>query len=149
MPRFSNKSKKELDSCHLKLQLLFNEIVKDYDCSILEGTRSDSRQNQLFKEGSTKEKAGESKHNYKPSLAIDVSPYPIPKKWGKGEENIKELFRFYHFAGYVKAIANKLDIYIRWGGDWNGNNIFKDQSFDDLIHFELLQNDHLHQHNPQ
>ncbi len=74
--------------------------------------------------------AGSSKHNQNPSLAADVAPWPLD--W-------KDKERFYHFAGRVSGIAQMLGIAIRWGGDWNGNNDLKDQTFYDLPHFELAQ----------
>ncbi len=133
MPKFNNRSKDRLSTCDKDLQRLFNEVVKKYDCSILEGHRSNERQEELYAKKKSKVKL--SKHNANPSLAVDVSPYPIPEKWGKG--NFKELAKFYHFVGYVKAIADQLGISIRFGADWDGDNNFRDQKFDDLVHFEL------------
>ena len=46
---------------------------------------------------------------------------------------------FYFLAGIIKAIANKRNIKIRWGGDWDDDNDFKDQHFNDLGHFELVE----------
>jgi peptidoglycan L-alanyl-D-glutamate endopeptidase CwlK len=134
MPKFSKRSLSRLNTCDPALQELFNEVIKTYDCVILEGHRSQKRQDTLFKSGASKVVI--SKHNYSPSLAVDVSPYPIPDKWGEG--NAKEKAKFYHFAGYVKAVADQKGIAIRWGGDWDGDNDFNDQTFDDLVHFELL-----------
>ena len=67
-------------------------------------------------------------HNNKPSLAIDVAPYPID--WD-------DKISFYHFVGYVKGTADQLGIKIRCGADWNCNNNLHDQTFFDLTHFEL------------
>ncbi|MCK5603236.1 hypothetical protein KAR91_15240 [Candidatus Pacearchaeota archaeon] len=39
MPRYSVKSKKELLSCHHWLQLVFKEVIKEFDCAILQGAR--------------------------------------------------------------------------------------------------------------
>ena len=78
-------------------------------------------------------------NNQQPSLAVDVVPYPID--WGEAgteSEKRKAIARFYHFAGYVLRTAEKMDISIRWGGDWDGDKDFSDQSFDDLPHWELL-----------
>lgn len=133
MPKFSKKSLECLNSSSPELQKLFRTVIKKYDCSIICGHRSKEEQAQHFKEGTTKVKY--SKHNDFPSQAVDVTPYPIPKDWGANDW--KERAKFYHFAGYVKAKAERLNISIRWGGDWNGNNTFSDQTFDDLVHFEL------------
>ncbi len=133
MPQFSNSSMTKLSTCHKDLQQLFNIVIKNYDCTILEGHRNQKRQEELLKQGKSKTEG--SKHLLNPSMAIDVAPCPIPKNWG--ENDFKEIAKFYHFAGYVLGKASNLGIKIRWGGDWNNNNNFNDQTFDDLIHFEL------------
>jgi peptidoglycan L-alanyl-D-glutamate endopeptidase CwlK len=125
--KFTTLSQQKLDTCDSNLQNLFNEIIKHYDCTIIEGHRSNDRQQELLREGKTL--INVSKHNSTPSMAVDVAPYPID--W----EDTK---RFYHFAGFVQATAKQLNIPIIWGGDWNNNNNFKDQTFNDLVHFELI-----------
>ena len=40
---------------------------------------------------------------------------------------------------HLLRVAAGLDIEIRWGGDWDGDNEFTDQSFDDLVHFETRE----------
>ena len=129
MPKFSNRSKDKLSSCHKDLQILFNEIIKYYDCSIIEGFRSNKRQDELFHQGKSKLKAGQSKHNQNPSLAVDAIPYPI---------NWNDKIKFYHFIGYVKATADQLGIKIRSGSDWDSDGDLNDQAFFDLPHFELI-----------
>ena len=129
MPQFSKSSLEKLATCHSDLQKLFNEVIKHYDCTILEGHRSDEDQLKAFNAGKSKIKSG-GKHNHLPSLAVDVGPNPI---------NWKDKEKFYHFIGFVKATAIQLGIKIRCGGDWNGNNDLKDQTFFDLPHFELIE----------
>jgi peptidoglycan L-alanyl-D-glutamate endopeptidase CwlK len=129
MFKFSQRSKDKLITCHPDLVRLFNEVIKHYDCSVLEGYRSNERQEQLFDDKKTKLRGGQSKHNQNPSLAVDVAPYPI--RWNEPE-------RFYHFGGFVLATAKQLNIPIRWGGDWDGDGDVTDQSFNDLPHFELI-----------
>ena len=77
-----------------------------------------------------------SKHNRLPSHAVDIAPWPIPDNWGA--DNPKELAKFYMLAGVIKAIACKYDVKVVWGGDWNGDGNFKDNRFDDLVHFQLV-----------
>jgi peptidoglycan L-alanyl-D-glutamate endopeptidase CwlK len=124
--RFSKKSSDQLKTCHPDLQRLFEEVLKICDCSILEGYRTPEDQFIKFNLGRSKVKHG--KHNFKPSLAVDVAPYPID--W----ENIEA---FYYFGGLVKGLAHSLNIKICWGGDWDGDNDLKDQTFNDLVHFEI------------
>lgn len=129
MPSFSQTSKDRLRTCDEKLQVLFNEVVKTWDCSILCGRRSKEDQNKAYEEGKSKLRYPESKHNLLPSKAVDVAPYPID--WN-------DLGSFYMFAGYVKRVAENLGIRVRYGGDWDGDKKTADQTFNDLPHFELM-----------
>ena len=128
MANFGKTSKKRLETCDEKLQSLFNEVVKVFDCSILVGHRGEEDQNKAYKEGNSQVKWPKGKHNKKPSSAVDVAPYPID--WEDRE-------RFSYFAGFVKGVAWRLNIRIRWGGDWDGDTELSDNNFDDLVHFEL------------
>lgn len=127
--KFGDRSKKNLSEAHPLLQELFNEVIKVCDCAVIEGHRPKEEQDKAFHAGKSKLKWPDSKHNRTPSLAVDVVPWPVD--W-------KDLNRFYYFGGLVKGIAAQLDIEIRWGGDWDSDNTFKDQSFHDLPHFELV-----------
>ena len=128
MARFGNKSKKHLKTCDERLQTLFSEVVKVFDCSILVGHRGEEDQNKAYADGNSQVKWPKGKHNKKPSSAVDVAPYPID--WEDRE-------RFSYFAGFVKGVAYRLNIPLRWGGDWDGDNDLSDNNFDDLVHFEL------------
>ena len=130
MASFGARSKTKLATCDDRLIELLNEVVKDYDCTILEGHRSIERQAELYKSGRSKVKLG--KHNAYPSLAVDVSPYPID--WDNRE-------RFIAFGSYLKGLAQGKGIKIRAGMDWDSDWDFKDQNFDDLVHFELILED--------
>jgi len=129
MPAFSERSKAHLRTAHPCLQRLFNRVVQTYDCTILEGHRTEARQNRLYAEGKSKVRYPNSKHNYIPSQAVDVAPYPID--WHDTD-------RFYHFAGYVLGMAELMGVPLRWGGDWDRDTILDDQTFDDLPHYEVV-----------
>lgn len=128
MPSFSGPSKKRLSTCDKKLQTLFNEVVKHFDCSVLCGHRGEEEQNKAYKAGNSQKQFPHGKHNKLPSNAVDVAPYPID--WDDRE-------RFQYFAGFVLGTAKQLNINIRYGGDWDGDNDLKDNNFDDLVHFEI------------
>lgn len=130
MPTFGNKSKENLLTCHEKLQLVCWEAIAIMDFTVLEGHRDQEKQALMFNEGKSKTKWPRSKHNRLPSHAVDIAPYPID--WGDRE-------RFYMLAGIMFGIAFKHGIKLRWGGDWDGDMDFKDQSFNDLPHFELIE----------
>jgi peptidoglycan L-alanyl-D-glutamate endopeptidase CwlK len=128
MPRFGKRSKERLATCEEDLQVLFKEVIKYVDCSILEGHRGEDRQTALHKEGKTKVLYPRGRHNASPSRAVDVVPYPVD--WEDRE-------RMTLFAGFVLGIASQMDINIRWGGDWDQDFEVKDNMFDDFPHFEL------------
>ena len=130
MPSFSKISRERLATCDKRLQDLFNEVIKHYDCSIICGHRGQEDQDRAFNEGKSKIRWPNGKHNSNPSKAVDVAPYPID--WNDTK-------RFYHFAGFVKGLATSMGIKIRWGGDWDGDNDFKDNSFNDTPHFEIME----------
>ncbi len=121
MPKFSKRSKNNLAQAHPLLQKLFNEVIKHEDCSVICGYRGENEQNDAFKAGNSKLQYPASKHNRKPSLAVDVTPYPII--W----DDIKG---FERFVGIVKGIAIMMNIDIRLGADF---------SFKDYPHFEIKE----------
>jgi len=124
MPSFSDRSLARLNSTDERLVRVFTEVVKHFDCTILEGKRTVDRQKMLVAQG--KSKTMNSKHLT--GKAVDVAPYPID--WNDRE-------RFTYFAGYVMGIAAKMGIKLRWGGDWARDTQVSNNSFDDLPHFEI------------
>ena len=128
MPRFGTKSKMQLHTCSGDLVSLFNEVIKHFDCSVIEGHRGEKKQNKAYNKGNSKVKFPNGKHNSSPSMAVDVAPYPID--WNDRD-------RFHYFAGYVLGTAKQMGLRIRWGGDWDMDTQTKDNKFDDLVHFEL------------
>ena len=129
MPRFGTRSTVNLSSVDKRLQEIFYKVIEDFDCTILCGHRGKEEQDMYYHSGLSKLKYPRSKHNASPSLAVDVSPYPID--WADDR-------RFYMLAGYVLAVADELEIPIRLGCDWDGDMDLKDQNFHDLVHYELL-----------
>ena len=141
MPAFSKKSKSMLEQCHPDIQRVMEEAIKMFDFSVTEGARTKEKQLEYYKAG--KSKTLNSKHLPKYckdigkecSYAIDVVPYPV-------DYNDRE--RFCLLAGIVLGIAKlmkdqgKIKSTLRWGGDFNRNNITKDESFSDMPHFEIL-----------
>lgn len=135
MPSFGTKSKTNLEQCAPALQLLFTEVVKRFDCTILVGHRNETEQTKAFNKGRSKLGWPNSKHNSTPSRGIDVSPYPIPEDFGANSRDEYEKFKY--FAFYVLGVAAGMNIPIRWGGDWDMDFDTLDQNFNDLLHFEL------------
>ncbi len=113
-----------------------NEVIKNYDCTILEGHRGEVRQNMLFDTKKSQVKWPDGMHNSYPSKAVDIAPYPIPENWGA--DHWKDLVHFYELATVIKFVAAQKGIPIRWGGDWDGDGDYKDNKFEDLVHYELM-----------
>ena len=105
MYKFSNRSKRQLATVDIRLQNLFNAVIKEYDVTILEGIRNIAKQKLYFDTG--KSKTMNSYHLK--GLAVDVAPYPID--W----DNIN---RFMELSIIVKRIAKEQGLNITWGGDW-------------------------------
>lgn len=133
MYSLSNSSKQRLDTCDTRLQTIILELLEILDVSVLCGHRTEEEQNEAYNTNKSKLRYPDSKHNSTPSSAIDVAPFingGIP--WNEPEY-------FYFMAGHIMAIAHKHGVKLRWGGDWNRNNSFKDNSFNDLPHFEIYE----------
>lgn len=138
MNKFSKRSRANLNTCHPDLRLIMETVLGLYDITIVEGHRPRARQKELFDQGKSKIDGftRKGKHNYSPSLAVDIAPYPI--NWTDRE-------RFYYLAGIVLTVAEflytmgKTQHLVRWGGDWDKDTDFDDNTFDDLPHFELYK----------
>ena len=136
MYKFSKRSQVNLATADSKLQQLFNEVIKEFDCIVIYGHRTLEEQFELFKKGREKKdgwwtKTGKtvtnmdgfnkkSKHNYLPSKAVDVYPFPI---------DLDDIEAFKLLAEVVKRKAKELKIEVQWGGDWT--------RFKDYPHWEI------------
>ena len=158
MPSFGRRSENNLAGATPNMKRVFRKVVETYDCSILCSTRGEVEQNKAFADGRSKVQYPKSKHNKRPSPAVDSTPWPIDwdterellKKYFKAMEDgkitelekkdiddaVESIKRWYSFGGYVKGVGISMGIEIRWGGDWDGDFVFKDQTFNDLPHFE-------------
>lgn len=133
MASFGKTSSDRLDGCHPDLQKIMNIVVKVRDISIIEGIRGEEDQNRMFDEGHSKLKWPDGKHNITAdrflSDATDITPWP---------EQYTDKEAMIYVGGLVMGVAAALNIKLRWGGDWDGDGDMKDQSFDDLVHFERV-----------
>jgi peptidoglycan L-alanyl-D-glutamate endopeptidase CwlK len=141
MPKFGLRSKTNLATAHPDLRRVFNKVIESYDCSILEGKRSEIQQRENVASGVSK--TLNSKHVYpldSPSLAVDAAPYPVlwPNDNLSTTENEQRLKRFHVFAGFVLGVAHGMGITLKGGIDWDRDWDFADQRFHDLPHFELI-----------
>ena len=136
MNKFSSTSLSRLRTCHPQLQILFSEVLKNDDLTIICGHRNEEEQNKVYPEFSSVQWPN-SKHNLFPSEAVDAAPYHKTEKL-----NWKDAPAFYIFVGKVIAkhrelVKSKIISFdLRCGADWDSDGSTKDQSFNDLPHFE-------------
>ena len=146
MYRFGNRSRARLDTCHPDMIKIMEEVIKIYDISVLEGLRTAEKQLEYFETGRSKldgvkKLSKHQDHGDGLSYAVDIMPYKKGSNAFSGAQ--KDLRRFYYLAGLVKMAARqlleegKISHTVRWGGDWDSDDIYTDQNFDDLPHFEL------------
>lgn len=128
MYKFSQRSLDNLKNVDERLVRICNELIKRIDFAVIEGFRTPERQKELYDKGFSKidgiSKKG--KHNYSPSLAIDIIPY---KKGHNPFDGSKESdIMFDNLAKEFKQVAKELGINITWGGEWK---------FIDKPHFQI------------
>ena len=143
---FSNRSRGNLDTCHEDLITLFNKVIEvtPYDIGISYGYRSVEEQYELYKKGrelnidsgrweiynsadivtNCDGKNIKSKHNERPSLALDFICYD---EEGKLTYNPKY---YLVVIGVIITIANQYNICLKSGMNW-----------EDYGHIELIKND--------
>jgi peptidoglycan L-alanyl-D-glutamate endopeptidase CwlK len=136
MNKFSSTSLLRLEGVHPYLLDLCFKVLQHWDCTVVYGKRTLSEQQDLFARGLTKTMNSwhlEQEDGF--AYAVDLAPYPID--WNDPK-------RFYYFAGIVNALAKETlpkGYYLRWGGNWDCDEDLNDQTFMDLVHFELRKKD--------
>ena len=123
-------------TCDPRLRVLLSVVADGFDCTIVQGRRDKATQDKYFAEGKSKLQWPKSKHNVlEPEMlskAVDTTPYINGKM-------VWDASQCYFFAGYVLGTADRLGINIRWGGDWDMDRDLSDNTFNDLVHFELKE----------
>ena len=136
--KFGERSSANLETCSHNLQVVAKSLIRYVDFSVIEGHRSVGRQHELFIDGKSQIDGVTmlGKHNYSPSKAFDLLPYPSVLH---GVNIWNDRDRFTLFAGMVLGVAAVKGIKLRWGGDWNSDGSLKDTNFLDLPHFEEIE----------
>lgn len=131
MYKFSSLSEQRLNGVAQPLQKIIRRAMEwqIMDFTVLNGLRSLEEQKEKVAKGYSKTMHSRHLPN-KNGLAeaADIAPYPV--NWQNKEA-------FHRLAGIIQASAASFHIPIRWGGDWDGDNDTRDQTFIDLPHFEL------------
>jgi peptidoglycan L-alanyl-D-glutamate endopeptidase CwlK len=145
MYKFSKRSKEELSTCHVDLQLIMETAlsISNVDFGISEGHRSIELQKKYFDEGSSQidgiHKKG--KHNYTPSLAADIYAY-VNGKVNWDEETLTYINGIIYAVAQLLYKDGKITHKVREGLNWDGDGeIITDQTLIDRPHIELITND--------
>lgn len=135
----SQKSLSRLEGVHPRLV----EVVKcaiaftTVDFMVLEGVRTQARQDELYAQGRTKPGnkvtwTRNSNHfiNKKTGFghAVDLVPYPVD--W-------LDLKKFNAISHAMFMAADTLNTPIRWGADWDRDGLPRERGESDSPHFEL------------
>lgn len=117
----SASSQARLAKAHPVLRKLFAAVALETNIAVLDSQRGRVAQEKAFALGNSKAHFGQSAHNWSPSVAVDVVPYPID--WNN-------LQRFRDLNVVVRRVAAKQGVAdnITWGGSWK---------FQDMPHYEL------------
>jgi peptidoglycan L-alanyl-D-glutamate endopeptidase CwlK len=94
-----------------RLVAVCRKVILIEDFSITCSVRDGETQNQLFMDGLSKARAGQSPHNYDKALAFDFVPWPFNGLWTST--------KFDHLAGLFRGAAFAMGIGdLTWGGHW-------------------------------
>lgn len=130
MPKFGTRSKELREYLCKDLRHLVDEAIKVYDFSVVETFRDKVDQEKAFAFGRSNAKFGQSAHNYHPAYAVDVYPYPCPKKNVNGVLIIDDdSLEWKKMTDIFKSLARQMGIEISCGIDY--------QSFRDCPHIEI------------
>lgn len=129
----SKVGQERLSQLHPLLQKVVSEYLFYKDLSITEGYRSKEKQEEYRKAGTSKAAFGQSPHNYLPSIAVDIYPYPAPAVVKRGKKVIDDNSKEWDIqAQLFLTIAKELGVEVEWGGSW--------KTLVDKPHFQLGSN---------
>jgi len=114
-------SQRRLETCDKKLQTIMRAVNEVYPIYILCGHRNARDQNDAYKNGNSRLKWPDSRHNKMPSEAVDFGPKPLD--W-------RDIEAFRRRGNLAKAIASEIGVKVIYGGDW--------KTLKDYGHLELV-----------
>jgi peptidoglycan L-alanyl-D-glutamate endopeptidase CwlK len=119
MPKFGKKSLENREMLCKDLRRLVDEVIKYYDFSIICSHRDRQEQENAYLARTSNAHFGQSAHNYFPAFAVDVYPYPVPKKQIKGIIQVDSDSKEWEKMIFVfKNTAKKMGIKIDCGIDF-------------------------------
>lgn len=142
---FGPASKARLQGLHPDLVKVLERAIQisDIDFTIIEGVRSAERQASLYAQGRTKPgpKVTWVRHsNHQVSAdgfghAVDMYPFPVSLVLSQKPKEYEPLFDI--IAKAMFKASKELNIPIRWGANWDMDNMPRERGETDNPHFEL------------
>lgn len=112
----------KLNTCHPKLIRVVLAVAERKPLIVVCGHRGKEDQDRAYREGKSKLRWPNSRHNAWPSEAVDLAPAPLD--WD-------DTRRFKGLAVAILEEGRNQGTEITWGGSWRG--------FVDVPHFELTR----------
>lgn len=137
IPDLSATALRRLSTCDSRIQDIVHELSRIMWITVVCGHRTQADQDVAVRTGKSKTPWPTSKHNSLPSIAVDLAPIC------DGSIDWNNHAAFIEMARAFLRIAHAKGVFIRWGGDWDGDGLSrydgdKDERFVDLPHFELV-----------
>jgi len=133
--KWGTGSKEKLETLDERWVKLLDDILCGcpFDVKIIWGFRGEEAQNDAYALGHSTKMWPHSLHNTSPSVAVDLAPIV------EGRIPWKDVRPWLVLAGVVRGVARVARTEVRWGGNWDRDEvILDDQGLDDLGHFELV-----------
>jgi len=129
------RSEKNLTGVNEDLVKVVKKVAETYPILVIEGLRSQERQEDLYSQGRTKPGpivtwTKTSKHTE--GKAVDV----VILKDGKIDWNDQS--SFVELGKAMLQAASDLGVKLRWGYDWDGDKTLREKGENDGPHFELI-----------
>ena len=137
MPTFGSESLKNREELHPLLQKIVDGAIKEFDFRILDGSRTRDEQERFFARGTSKVHFGQSAHNWKPAVAMDL--FPAPYDWNNHNAFValsKVIMAMPKKLGLISPIDHKL-VVLRSGLDFNMDGDKTKNDAWDGGHYEL------------
>lgn len=131
-------SRTRLNTCDEDIQRVVQAVAEYYPLTVIVGYRGKEDQTKAFVERKSKLQWPHSKHNTTPSKAVDIAPLKWDAKKQTTYIDWKDTAGFANLAGYILNEARHQGVRLRWGGDWDQDMDLTDETFQDLVHFELI-----------
>lgn len=136
MYQLSQRSKQRISTTDERVQIIVEEAIRispiDFGIPAYGGKRTDEEQHELFEQGKSKCDGYSKRSRHQSGLAFDIFPYV----GGKADYDPRYCFML---AGVFLSVANDFGYKLKFGGDWDMDMDLDDQTFFDLVHFELVE----------